>query len=488
MPNLVRHLFGYLPVSLMGALVQFGTVFAFTRLLEASEYGRYALALSTMHLLHTLTLTWVEAAGYRFNGEADAKKTLPVHYRTTLSLCAVSIFPAFLALAMVWFMVSNAPEFRSILPWLIILLPVSVIANIAQQNHKASQRIKRYSLVEIWRLVGGFVVGTLLAAFTGLGAAAPLAGLAFAYTIAAFSEGAWLWKQSAPGRFDPENARRYVAYGLPIAAALVLDLILSASDRFLIAFFIDEAAVGAYAAGYGVADKTVLMICAWAATAASPLLMAAYEKEGPEGTAKAARSMAQSIFLIALPAAVGIALTAGPIADVMIGEELREQARHIIPWIAAAGLLNGLLIHYFSEAFQLARKTGERALLMLIPALANIGLNIIFLPRIGIMGAVYATVGCYALGVILLALVGRRHVRLPVPAGDLAKTLLACLIMAGAVQLVPDMPALIELFVEAGVGAIVYAAAIVALNVANARNVLGQAVSRFKARKAAHSG
>ena len=95
-----------------------------------------------------------------------------------------------------------------------------------------------------------------------------------------------------------------------------------------------------------------------------------------------ARGMAQSILLIALPAAVGIAIVAGPLSEVMIGEDLREQARKIIPWIAAAGFFNGLLIHYFSEAFQLARKTAQRAILMLIPALANIGLNIVLLPSL----------------------------------------------------------------------------------------------------------
>ena len=115
MPKLIKHLFGYLPVNLVSALVAFGGVFVFTRLLGPEEYGRYALALSTMHLMHTFTLTWVEAAGYRFNGEAEANGTLSAHYRTALTLCLVSLVPAFLVLSIVWFMVANAPEFQAIL-------------------------------------------------------------------------------------------------------------------------------------------------------------------------------------------------------------------------------------------------------------------------------------------------------------------------------------------------------------------------------------
>lgn len=481
MSKLIKHLFGYLPVNLVSALVAFGGVFVFTRLLGAEEYGRYALAMSTMHLMHTFTLTWVEAAGYRFNGEAEANGTLPAHFRTALTLCLVSLMPAFLVLSIVWFMVANAPEFQAILPWLIILLPVSVLANLALQSHRASQRIKRFSAVEIGRSLGGFIIGVGLALLGGFGAAAPIIGITVAFSVAGITEGFWLWKQSRGGRVVTENARRFLRYGVPISAALVLDLILSASDRFLIAFFLDEAAVGAYAAGYGVADKTVLMLCAWAGMAASPLVMEAFETQGRSAAEEAARSMAQSIMLIAIPAAAGIALVATPLANVMIGEELREQARHIIPWIAFAGLFNGALIHYFSESFQLAHKTAERAMVMTIPAITNVVLNIILLPRIGLMGAVYATVGCYFLGMVLLSLFGRRHVVLPVPLMDLVKILAACAAMAGVVRLVPDLHwDLIELMLKAGLGAVTYALCVASLDAAGARGLARKVVGKVR--------
>lgn len=480
MPNFVKHLFGYLPTNLAKMFVAFGGVYVFTRLLGAEGYGRYALAISSLHLLHTLTLTWTEAAGYRFNAEAEAKGSLPAHYRTSLVLVVTALVPALVVLGFVLAFLGSAPEFRAALGWLIIILPVSVITNLALENHRAGQRVARYSAVEIGRALGGFIIGVGLALMGGFGAAAPLIGIAIAYSIAALTEGYWLWTSSRGGRVEKANLKQYAAYGLPVAAALVLDLILSASDRFLIAFFIDEAAVGAYAAGYGVADKTVLMLCAWAAMAGAPLVMAAYEKHGKKAAEAEAANLARTLILIALPAAVGIAIVAGPLSEVMIGEELRAQARQIIPWISIAGLLNGFLIHYFSEAFQLAKKTLERALIMIIPSLVNIGLNVILLPRVGLMGAVYATVGCYALAVVLLAIVGRRHMVLPVPVMDLGKVLIACAAMAGAVQLVPDMPSFIELMVKAGVGALVYGLCVVSLNAAGARRLAGKVLGKVQ--------
>ncbi len=482
MPNLIRHLFGYLPVNMVSGLVSFGGVFLFTRLLGAEEYGRYALAFSTLHLIHTFTLTWCEAAGYRFTAEAEANNRLPHHFRTSLSLAVVSLVPALIVLGIVMAMLHAAPEFRNVLMWLIVLLPASVVINLALESHKAGQRVTRYSAVEIGRTLGGFILGVLLAWLGGYGAAAPLIGMAVAFTIAALTELVWLVRQSRGGQVQISDAKRYFTYGTPVAMALILDLILSASDRFLIAFFIDEAAVGAYAAGYGVADKTVLMICAWAAMAGAPLVMEAFEKHGKKAAEDQARGLAQTLILIAFPAAVGIAIVAHPLSEVMIGEDLRDQARRIIPWIAFAGLFNGFLIHYFSEAFQLARKTGERALIMIVPALLNIGLNIVLLPRIGLMGAVYATVVCYVLAVVLLAVFGRRHLAMPVPGMDLLKVLVASFAMIGAVQLVPDMLPIVELMVEAGVGALVYGLVVVSLNAAGARVMAMKIGAKLKAK------
>ena len=242
----------------------------------------------------------------------------------------------------------------------------------------------------------------------------------------------------------------------------------------MIVLFMDEAAVGAYAAGYGVADKTVLLLCAWAAMAGSPLVMAAYEQGGREAARNEARGLIRTLLFIGLPAATGLAMIARPLAEVMIGPELREQAAQIIPWIAFAGLLNGLMIHYFSEAFQLTHRTGLRAMLMIFPAGLNIGLNLLLLPVFGIMGAVYATLISYACGVILLAAAGRRLVALPLPLGDLVRIGIACAAMWPVITMIPELGGWSELFLKAGAGAFIYAIAAFLLDAGGARDLVRQ--------------
>ncbi|GGB69572.1 lipopolysaccharide biosynthesis protein [Henriciella pelagia] len=464
-----RHLAGYLPVNLATALASFGGVYAFSRLLGADEYGRYALMFSVMALIHTASLAAAESAAYRFTASARAKGDLADHFATIRGLLLRSLGVAALMMLVVAILLRDMPDYLAIVPWIAVLLPLGTAIQTALEAHRASHQVRRYAIIATSKLLGGFVVGVLVAWKTDAGAAAPFIGLAAASGVLFLSEASWLWGQGKGGESDAARRKTYLGYGLPIAAALCLDLLLSAADRILIAIFMGEASVGEYAAGYGVADKTVLLICAWAAMAGSPLVMSAYEDAGPDAAAREAGGLIRIILLVGLPAATGLALVAAPLAEAMIGEELRAGAIRIIPWIAFSGLLNGLLIHYYSEAFQLARKTGERALLMSVPVIVNILANLILIPLFGLLGAVGATIGSYLVGITLLSSFGRKYIALPFPLFDFAKIGLACLAMWPAVQLVPDLGSWAELFAKAIVGGVTYAVVAFVIDAGGAR-------------------
>ncbi|MBB36651.1 MAG: polysaccharide biosynthesis protein [Hirschia sp.] len=471
-----RHLFGYLPANLVMGLTSFGTVYVFTRLLGADDYGRYALVLAGMQLAHTLFLTWSEAGGYRFTQESLQKGELADHIRTSLGLCLLSCVPALLVVAIGWLAVSD-PAMRHAIAWLSLTLPTMTLLQMSLEIRKARQEVQRFSMMTIARALGGLALGVVAAYWFDAGASAPFIGLGIASLVIATLEVIDLWKISRGGKFRSDRVRAFLTYGAPISFALALELGLSAGDRFLIAAYLDEASVGAYAAGYGVADQTIRLLCMWAAMAGAPHLLAAWEKGGQNALQEPGLQMSRMLVLITLPAAVGIALVATPLAEFMVGEDLRAQAAHIMPWIAVAGLLNGWMIYYFGEAFVLAKRTGLRAVMMLAPVLANIVLNMILLPRIGLMGAVYATVACYALALVLSALIGQRLARLPVPLVDVATAGLACVVMAGATLLVPTIGGLPELIAKAIVGAIAFGAAAIGLNAAGARDLVRTARS-----------
>lgn len=467
--KLLRHLAGYLPVNIASGIAAFGGVYVYTRLLGPEDYGRYALMFSAMTMIHMLSLTATEAAAFRFAGEAEAKNNLPHHFRTILSLTLRALFLAAILVGALALAIGHLPAYMKILPWIALLIPINSLVQMALEAHRASERVGRYALISTTQTLGGFALGALIAWQTGFGAASPFIGMAIAGSIWAVTETRWVVQQAKSGETDPDRRKTYLMFGAPIAFALVLDLVLSAADRFLIALFLGEAAVGEYAAGYGVADKSVLLICAWAAMAAMPLVMSAYERGGPDAASEEARGLVRTLLMLGVPAATGLALVAVPLSEALIGEAVREGAQKIIPWIAFAGLLNGLLIHYYSEVFHLAHRTGELALLMILPAAANVGLNLILIPTYGLLGAVIATLASYALGLIVLATRGRRLIALPMPLWDLAKVGLAAGAMVPVLWLLPAWGSWAELFLKAGMGALTYGLIAFALDAGGAR-------------------
>jgi O-antigen/teichoic acid export membrane protein len=474
-----RRLFGYFPASLAGGLASVGAVYALTRLLSPADYGFYALALTTMGIVYTLSVTWAEAAAYRFAAAAAPRGELPNHIRTILALlaCSAAIGIALMTGAI---LIATDPMLRLALAVAMTTMALTPIVNAAQEMNRALDRVSRYATLRVIQDFGAFTLGTFLAWQTGLGPAAPFAGLASVLALIAFIEGARLWRESKGGKFEAVRVKPYLRYGVPVAIALALNIALDAGDRFLIALFLGPEAVGIYAAGYGLADKSVGLLCIWAGAAGGPMMMAAWERDGAPGLRETSSHAARTLMLIAAPAAAGLALVAQPLSEVMIGEEMRAQAAAIMPWIALSGLINGFVLHYVSEAYQLSKRTGLRAGLMAIPALANLALNAILLPRIGLMGAVYSTVACYALALVLLASVSRRLAPLSWPWADFLKVAGTCAAMAITVRLLPSPGGLSELLLKAGAGAVVYVLAALIFDAAGARSALQQ----FSARRA----
>ena len=136
------------------------------------------------------------------------------------------------------------------------------------------------------------------------------------------------------------------------------------------------------------------------------------------------------------------------------------------------------------KAFMLAKKTVLQTLLLLAPVAVNFALNVALLPIMGLRGAVIASVIAYGLTVLLLAVVGRRFVKLPIPLLVTVKIGLACAIMAGVLAVLPDFGGFLGLLYQVVLGAVTYGICAYALNIADIRAYIQTALTKFKLRAA----
>ena len=469
-----RSMLAYIPVNLANLVVSFGTIVVLTRLLGSEEFGRYALAVITMHLVHMMLFTWLEAAMARFQARAERNDDVSTHLKTIYTYALGTAIIGFSLIVAILFIAPLSLHMRNLLLFVMTTTTVQIFFNLGMEAHKAAHRIKRYSATYSAHTLISFSIGIILILTTPLREVAPFVGIMIALLLTFCFDLPFMFKRMKGGKIEPEKAKTYFAYGMPICISLSLAYLLNSADVYLIAYFLGESAAGQYNAGYNLSNRSLDIIFVWVAMAATPIAVTLMEKEGVAQSAKIMRDYGAILLWITLPAATGIALVANEFGY-LLGESVRAEAVTVMPLIAFAGVLNGLINFYAQRAFMLSGRTGMFVWTMVPPVIINIALNLLWIPKYQLLGAVYATLVSYGVGFVLAIIVARRYYPLPIPVRATIEISVACLLMAGAVMALPDLSGLnpfIALFIKAGLGAVVYGLVSFATNAANSRDLL----------------
>jgi O-antigen/teichoic acid export membrane protein len=479
----LRGLLGYLPANILQGLIGFATLMVFTRVLSPEDYGRYAMAFGLSSLAQTVFFTWIEAAMARFYpSESRTDATAPELYGTVYRLFAVVavIFAAVCALGLwLWPLHGTLKMAMGLSLGCVIFRS---LIKLVQEQRRSEGRVGAASVLDMVQTAGGFGLGVMCATL-GLGGASPIVGGGLIALMCLPFVAREDWGRALKGRFSVEKARTYAHYGFPVSASLILTLALYTVDRFLIAYFLNDAEAGAYHAGFSLASRILDVLFIWFGAAGGPAMVHALEHEGEDGLKKVACLQLRTMAFVLFPAVGGLIMVAPALGTLLIGEGLRQQALLVTPLISLGALFSGLNTYYFLQAFTLAKRTRLLIVAMAIPAVSNVALNVLLIPVMGLMGAALASCISFGLGLIGSWLLGLRTLPLPVSVIDLAKTLLAVALMMGAVALLPafDLP-IIDLIFKGTVGVVVYAALAMVLNLNNIRSPAQKIFNRLRAK------
>ncbi len=214
--------------------------------------------------------------------------------------------------------------------------------------------------------------------------------------------------------FDVGVLRRALAFGLPMVVHMSSHWALEAADRLLVEKYLGRDAVGLYTVAYG-STTTLFMINASVNGAYVPQFMRAHDKPGEAGFV----GRAITLFLLTVSAAtLGFVIFAPTIVRTLYSTRFTEAAPLTMILSLDAPLHAVYLVHV-NALFQ-ASRTRIIPVLTLVAGLANIGMNVWALPRMGIAGAAWATLASYGI-LALLFWVGALRTRLPYETGRLAR-------------------------------------------------------------------
>jgi O-antigen/teichoic acid export membrane protein len=351
------------------------------------------------------------------------------------------------------------------------------VFDFAAQWASASLMARRYGRLYFLKslLAPAFGLG-FIALGGGFGGA--VLAMCLAYLLAAAIALPLPWLLVTRGRFEREALSGVGRYAAGFALSMLLGVMLSWSDRLLMAAFAVPG-LGAYGAAADLIQQGLGLIFSALFLAWFPRLVSAWEGDKTQYTQQLQRYLQASVALMPA-AAVGFALVSADVAHVLLGAAYQADAPRVMPWLALAALLGGVRMYVSDVPLHLAKRLDLQCVIVGASGAFGLLLNVWLLPRFGIVGAAWSAVAANALGAGLGIWQAQRLGGMPWPWRDLAISLIGVALMALALWLVPG-GTLLRLILRVVLGAAVFGAVALASDLAGGRNWLLTRLGRLRA-------
>ena len=407
--TLYRHSSHYLGGRVAVMLLGFVSFPVFTRIFSVAEYGTINLITNTVLLLTVLSKFGFQHSVQRYYPEGDTSSgpdALRRYYSTLFY--STGLLALALSLLFATSLFFGAGRFLGITAGSTLLLACSLVMirslrsmqmNLMQMESKT----RLFNGMDILQkaLAIGVICGllffwqkTVFAFFLGL---VVVEGIFMLQHLPVLSRRRLL----SPGMFDAGFLRTAMAFSLPLMAAEISWVVLDSGDRFFVQHYLGAQALGFYAAAYGIAIYLQDVLMAPLQMALFPICMRVWNTEGKKATQDfLSRSLDQFIFVAV--AVVCVAIVTSRDVIVLLASRKFQEAHSLLPFLILGLVLSAVTI-YFRPGLMIHKRAGKIAVATFYASILNIVLNVILLPRIGLLGAAIATTVSYGGIVVFLA-------------------------------------------------------------------------------------
>jgi O-antigen/teichoic acid export membrane protein len=398
-----------------------------TRFFAPAAFGEYSLVLATTGLLGIIGSVWVRNVGMRLYFDYLAEHRTREFFVTAAAVQTAGMV-CVLALGYAAMVVAIEPVSFSLYAWGGVSVLVADFYTLTANTLRAAQRAIDFAVGEISSAVLRLVF-TALALMAGVRSPAMLfacAAAASAMASALILRALWP-RLAGPMRVDAHAGRELIRVGLPSIPQSISSWVMSLSDRLLLARYLDVAAVGTYSAAYSVADRAVNGLASALLMGAWPAILATWTSDRMRTPDRISRYLAFYI-LISLGPSVLLVLQRDFVLRVLLSAEYASAAA-VVPWVVGGAWLSGAAT-YLNRPLELQKQYGALSAAAAVAAAVNIILNVVWIPRWGVVGAAVSTTAAFAAWLMLGRLLSQRVLRVPIPWAASVGAVLAA--MAGA--------------------------------------------------------
>jgi O-antigen/teichoic acid export membrane protein len=399
-PGIATHFLRY---SVGSVLVMLAGVVSFpvmARLLDYTQYGLLGIFDSVLLVL---------AAIFKFGGQHAALRFYP-HRGEAGALAgygANQILVPFLGSCVLWaiamFVFATAPSFahyaHGAAGWLALasLLPTIWVSMMAALM-MAQERSELNVLVNAGSRWLNVVAVLGIVYFVSRTASGVYAGKLVVELCVAAALAVWVWRQKIPMRWRDRDWVQVFAgmrYGVPLMANEIAAVLLVTVDRLMLQELTGStAAVGVYSVGASLALQVSVMLHAALNISYFQVSIRQFETEGAAAVVRTKRRILNVLVYVVVAAMAGL-LAVGRDAFLLLTGPTKADSVPVFVILCLMFVVGGL-VDLCTSGLQLYKRSMTILVLSSLAAVVNIALNVFLIPRFGVMGAVYATLGSAA--------------------------------------------------------------------------------------------
>jgi len=478
---MLRHASQYMIASVIAAVFGFLGTATFTRLLAPGEYGIYVIGVGIAGFVSSILFTWVRYSVMRLQSEGQ------IDLRAT-ALTGYGISAAAAALSLPVIMQFEFYRWQEICCAIFLALGIGLV-ELGQEVMRARFQVRDFVIGAVLRAILSFAF-CLAAIEFGWGGIGWLAGSALAYYVSAAFSARTVWRGPL-AKVDIDQLRLFFRLGLIFTITSFVYTFQLSMDRFFLAWHSGQAFSGLYGASADLTRQIVQMPAGSIAAAAFPIAISSLARYGTAIAREHLERFGEMLLAVLIPTAVGLSLTIPYLASFILGPAFRDAAISIVPILATGWLFQCITQFYVHVSFHLAKQPEWT----LLQAVTSVAVNIACIWPLtdvwGLQGTAISFLISEICGTTIGLVLTRYTHPLPLLLRPLARILLANCLMAGAVLALKHflpMPSAAAFVILATSGLLVYALAVIGLNICKARVLLPALRLRILAEAARNNG
>jgi O-antigen/teichoic acid export membrane protein len=407
--TLYRHSSHYLGGRVAVMLLGFISFPLFTRVFSVADYGAINLIVNTVLLLTVISKFGFQHAVQRYYPESASSPdpdTVRRYYSTLFY--GTALIAIVLSLGFAGSVFLGFGHFLGITATSTLLLACALIMvrslrsmqmNLMQMENKTKlyngmDILQKAATIALICLLIFFWKKTIFAFFLGLVAVEGVILLQYMPILARR-------RLISPGMFDTTFLRGALAFSFPLMIAEISWVVLDSGDRFFIQHYLGAQSLGFYAAAYGIAIYLQDVLMVPLQLSLFPICMKLWNSEGKQATqAFLSRSLDQ--FMLVAVLVVSVAMVTSRDVIVVLASKKFQEAHTLLPFLVIGLVLSAVTI-YFRPGLLIYKRASKIATATFYASILNIVLNVVLLPRVGLIGAAIATAVSYAGIVVFLA-------------------------------------------------------------------------------------